>query len=180
MSNRFQEVNTLADILPEYRDTPIGMLLEYHNLNRPFVQYKEAKLLIGMCIDNRQTLWIPENFAFIMRSAGANLIYHEFQISMVASLGKIQHLALIAHNDCRTVDLHTREEEFVSGMVRYAGWSENAAREHFERLSPFFGIGSETDFVLSEARRIARRFPGLQVAPLLYNVDDNRLYQVRK
>src|SRR5437588_5383357 len=63
------------DILPEYRETPIGLLLEYHNMNRHLDTYTQAKLLIGMCMDNRKHLQIPDNFAFIIRSAGANLRY---------------------------------------------------------------------------------------------------------
>jgi carbonic anhydrase len=33
--NRLIPVNSVDDILPAYRDTPIGRLLEYHNLGRP-------------------------------------------------------------------------------------------------------------------------------------------------
>jgi carbonic anhydrase len=60
-------VNKAEDIIPEYRHTPIGLLLEYHNLNRSFTGYDKAHLLIGMCIDNRKNLRIPDNFAFIIR-----------------------------------------------------------------------------------------------------------------
>jgi carbonic anhydrase len=50
--------------LPAYRGTPIRDLLGYHNLRRPHRQYADAELLIGMCMDNRKVLSIPDNCAF--------------------------------------------------------------------------------------------------------------------
>ena len=41
-------------------------------------------------------------------------------------------------------------------------------------------IGNEVDFVLSEAKRIRLRYPKIQVAPLLYRVEDNQLYQLKE
>ena len=72
--HRLIEINTKEDIFPEYVGTPIGDLLEYHNLDRPYDNYTNARLLIGMCMDNRKHLHIPDNFAFIIRSGGANLL----------------------------------------------------------------------------------------------------------
>jgi hypothetical protein len=37
------------DILPCYRGTPVGHLLEYHNLGRPLNGVTRPELLIGMC-----------------------------------------------------------------------------------------------------------------------------------
>ena len=51
--DRLQPVLTKGDISPEYQQSPIGLLLEYHNLDRPFEYYDKAALLIGMCMDNR-------------------------------------------------------------------------------------------------------------------------------
>ena len=34
------------DILPEYRETPIGMLLQYDNLDKPCAVFDKAQLLI--------------------------------------------------------------------------------------------------------------------------------------
>src|SRR5690349_20749969 len=69
----------------EYRDIlviyPIGKLLEYHNLDRPFDVYPSAQLLVGMCMDHRKHLHMPDNFAYIIRTGGANLRYSEFKVS---------------------------------------------------------------------------------------------------
>lgn len=43
-----------------------------------------------------------------------------------------------------------------------------------------FEIGNEVDFVLSEAKRLRLRYPKIIVAPLLYKVEDNRLYLIRE
>ena len=85
------------DILPEYRETPIGLLLEYHNMNRHLDTYTQAKLLIGMCMDNRKHLRVPENFAYILRSGGGNLRYSEFKVSYAIAIGGISAIALLAH-----------------------------------------------------------------------------------
>jgi carbonic anhydrase len=49
-------VNYREDILPEYRDTPVGLLLEYHNLGRAVGASAKPELLIGMCKDSRKSL----------------------------------------------------------------------------------------------------------------------------
>ena len=50
--NRLISISHFDEIPLEYRDTPIGLLLEYHNLNRSLDNYLQARLLIGMCMDN--------------------------------------------------------------------------------------------------------------------------------
>ena len=52
--NRLVPVETPDDIFPELRDTPVGKLLEYHNLSRPYEPYEKAEVLVGMCMDNRK------------------------------------------------------------------------------------------------------------------------------
>jgi len=178
--NKLITINTYNDILPEYRDTPIGHLLEYHNLNRPFETYEKADLLVGMCMDNRKHLHIPENFAFIIRSGGANLRYSEFKVSYAISVGKVSHIVLIGHNNCGMVNLIAREQEFIKGLVETAGWERDRAEEHFMHFAPMFEIGNETDFILSETKRLRLRYPKITIAPLYYKVDDNKLYFIRE
>ena len=43
-----------------------------------------------------------------------------------------------------------------------------------------FEIGNEIDFVLSEVKRLRSDYPGVQVAPMLYRVEDNLLYLIRE
>jgi carbonic anhydrase len=176
--NQLLPVTKIEDIFPFYRDTPIGRLLEYHNLDRALDPYVQAKLLVGMCMDNRKHIRIPDNFAFIIRSGGANLRYSEFKVSYAIAVGCVSAIALIGHTHCGMVGLFARKELFVRGLVERAGWRTQEAEEHFLRLAPMFEIGNEIGFVLSEAERLRLRYPKIQVAPLMYRVEDGLLYQL--
>jgi carbonic anhydrase len=180
--NRLTAIESLDDILPEYRQTPIGLLLEFHNLNRPVpVQsYDKAQLLIGMCMDNRKHLHIPDNFAFIIRAGGANLRYSEFKVSYAIAVGQIRHIALIGHDNCGMVNLVARRKEFIDGLVETAGWHREKAEEHFLHFAPMFEIGNEIDFILSETIRLRILYPKIVIAPMLYLVSDNKLYFIKE
>ena len=175
---RLRSVNSIQDIDPVYRDTPIGLLLEYHNLDRPFETYTAAPLLVGMCMDHRKHLHIPDNFSYIIRAGGANLRYSEFKVSYAIAVGGAQAIALIGHNNCGMVNLSSKRELFIDGLVERAGWDREWAEQHFTHFSPMFEIGNEIDFILSETRRLRDRYPKITVAPLLYIVEDNRLYLI--
>ena len=168
------------DIPQQFRGSPIELLLEYHNLRRPFETYSGAQLLIGMCMDNRKHLNIPNNFAFIIRTGGANLRYSEFKVSYAIAVGGVRAIALIGHSQCGMVNLIGRKDQFVHGLVENAGWQLQQAEEHFHHYAPMFEIGNEVDFVLSEAKRLRLRYPKIQVTPLMYKVEDNLLYQVKE
>ncbi|HWQ12162.1 MAG TPA: carbonic anhydrase [Roseiflexaceae bacterium] len=174
------EVARREDIPLVYTGTPIGALLAYHNLHAPFTSYQQAELLIGMCMDHRKHLHIPENFAYIIRAGGANLRPSEFKVSYAIAVGGVQALALIGHTNCGMVNLTARKEQFVQGLVERAGWDRALAEEHFMHFAPHFEIGNEIDFVLSEVQRLRRRYPKVLMAPLLYRVEDNRLYLIRE
>jgi carbonic anhydrase len=178
--HRLISVESPNDILPEYRGTPIGLLLEYHNLNKPFIAYDRAQLLVGMCMDNRKHLHMPDNFAFIIRAGGANLRYSEFKVSFAIAIGHVKHIALIGHNKCGMVNLISRKAEFISGLMETAGWEQERAEEHFMHFAPMFEIGSETDFILSETKRLRHRYPKITIAPMMYLVEDNKLYFIRE
>lgn len=173
-------VSTVEDIFPQYRETPVGRLLEYHNLNRSFETYAKAELLVGMCMDNRKHLRIPDNFAFIIRTGGGNLRYSEFKVSYAIAVGGVSSIALIGHTHCGMVNLMARRDAFIHGLVENAGWDEEWAEEHFMHFAPMFEIGNEIDFVLSETKRLRLRYPKVRVAPLLYRVEDNLLYQLKE
>ncbi len=173
-------INNASDISVDYRNTPIGDLLEYHNLGKKFGTYEKAKILIGMCMDNRKHLHIPDNFAFIIRAGGANLRYSEFKVSYAIAIGGVRHIALIGHTNCGMVNLESRKSEFIEGLVKNAGWNIGEATKHFENNAPKFEIGSEIDFVKSEAIRLREQYKGITAAPLLYRVEDNKLYQIKE
>lgn len=178
--NRLLSVRTEEDISLDYRDTPIGRLLEYHNLQRHFDTYLKAQLLIGMCMDNRKRLHIPDNFAYVIRTGGANLRYSEFKVSYAIAVGGVKSIALIGHTQCGMVNLIERKELFVKGLEENAGWQRESAEEHFMQFAPMFEIGNEIDFVLMETKRLRLRYPKIQIAPLLYRVEDSLLYLIQE
>jgi len=175
---RLVEVTKKNDIFSEYQSTPISLLLEYHNLNKPFENYTGAQLLVGMCMDNRNQLRIPNNFSYILRSGGGNLRYSEFKVSYAIAVGKVKYIALIGHSQCAMVNLFSRKDIFIDGLVENAGWDRTWATEHFMHFSPMFEIGNEIDFLLSEAKRIRLRYPKITIAPMYYRVEDHLLYLI--
>jgi carbonic anhydrase len=129
-------------------------------------------------MDNRKHLNIPDNFAFIIRSGGANLRYSEFRVSYAIAVGDLQHIALIGHNNCGMVNLMARKELFINGLIKNAGWTKEEAEDHFYHYEPIHEIGNEIHFILSETNRLRLRYPKITIAPLLYLVEDNALYLI--
>ena len=169
-------IQSVDDVPAQYRGTAIERLLSFHNLGNPdHEQITRAEVLVGMCMDNRKKLRIPENFAFILRSGGGNLRPSEFKVSFAVAVGGIRTIALVVHNYCGMVNLSSRRAEFIAGLID-AGWEREPAEQHFDSFAPLFEIGNEIDFVLSESRRLRARYPKVLVAPLFYDVDDNLLY----
>jgi carbonic anhydrase len=179
-------MNQLIDILkPEdiphnYQRTPIGLILEYHNLGRPMDDYSDAQILIGTCIDHRINIRIPDYFSFIVRAGGANMKNNEFKISFAIAIRGIKYIALIGHSDCGMVNLNSRKEQFIRGLVNNADWDKDNAEDHFTQFAPMFEIGNEIDFVAREAKRLRIKYPKIMIAPMLFKLDDNRLYLIRE
>jgi len=174
---------TVADdsqIPDSYRGTPLEELLRYHNLKAPLIPVPAPRILIGMCMDNRKHLLIPDNFAYILRTGGGNLRHSEFKVSYAIGVGGIHTVALLGHTQCGMTKLMDQREAFVNGLVENGGWEREWAEHHWMNFAPMFEIHSEIDFVLSEAKRLRMRYPKVQVAPLLYRVEDNLLYPLRE
>lgn len=180
MNDRLAPVEHLSDIPTEHRDGPLGLFLQYHNLDRPFDSYSSAQMLIGMCMDNRKHLRVPDNFAYIIRSGGANLRYADFKVSYAIGVGGAQAIALVGHTNCGMCRLFDRRDAFVNGMIENAGWERQRALDHFNAFAPMFELGNEIDFVREEADRLNRRYPKIPVLPMIYKVEDNRIYLVKE
>jgi carbonic anhydrase len=172
-------VNYRDDILPSYRDTPVGLLLEYHNLGRAQGSGSTPQLLVGMCMDSRKALRIPHDFAYILRTGGANMRDNEFRIAFAIGVADVRTIALIAHTDCGMAHLQQKRDKFIDGMVKNAGWDRARAEKQFAEGAAKFGVANEVDFVMREADRLREIYPRVMVAPLLYKVEDDLLYQLR-
>ncbi|PID57664.1 MAG: carbonic anhydrase [Ignavibacteriae bacterium] len=171
-----QNISSLKDIPVAYKNTPIESLIKYHNFGEKFTEYPNARLLVGMCMDNRKKLNIPENFAFVLRTGGVNLRANEFHISFAISVGKIKHIALIGHNNCGMVNLHTKKEQFITGLTNTCDWESNTAEEHFHSYAPILEISDSVDFTLNEVIRLRMKYPNIIIAPMMYIVEDRKLY----
>lgn len=176
--NLLVKVSNENDIFEKYIGTPIELLFRYHNFSQPFDDFISAQLLVGMCMDNRKQLKIPNNFAYILRSGGGNLRHSEFKISYAVAIGGIKCVAIIAHNKCGMVNLFSKKDQFIHGMVENAGWDEKRAEEHFISFAPIFEIENEISFLMSEINRLRNSYPRILFAPLYYNLDDNFLYLI--
>jgi carbonic anhydrase len=89
-------------------------------------------------------------------------------------------MVLIGHNNCGMVNLVARKKEFVDGLTFIAGWEAERADKHFSDHAPMLEIENETDFILSEKKRLRLLYPKIKIAPLFYRVEDNRLYFIRE
>lgn len=173
-------IESLSDISPEIRGTPIENLLRYHNLGETHSPYSQAEVLVGMCMDQREWLRVPANFAYIIRSAGCNLRYSEFQISYTVAIGSVSAIALVGHTNCGMVNLMNRRKLFISRLVQRGGWQREWAETHFMNSVAMFEIGNEIAFLVAETRRLRGRYPTIPVAPLIYRAEDHRLYHVNE
>ncbi len=114
--DRLIKIENKEDIFDVYKNTPISILLEYHNLGTPYEAVTSPQMLIGMCMDNRKYLHIPNNFAYIIRSGGGTLRFSEFKVSYTIAIGGIKTIALIAHNHCGMVNLMSKGISLLMGL----------------------------------------------------------------
>lgn len=166
-------------ILPKYRNTPIERLFLYHNLREKLPPTSvHAELLIGMCMDNRKDLIIPNEFAYIIRGAGANMHGNEFEISYAIAVGGVSTIALLAHTDCGMSHVSEKRNSFIRGLVERAGCDMDNAARQFDKYADIYQIGDSIKFILAETSRLQGLYPKILIAPLLYKVEDDQLEQI--
>jgi len=170
------EIKSNGDILPEYRNTPVETFLEYHNLGKKFEEHNKADLLIATCMDSRIVLNIPNNFSYVIRTGGANMRDLEFNISYAIAVGGIEYIIVLGHTNCAMINLMSKKDEFVKGLVDTGGWEKYLAEEHFQQSEPIYEIKNEIDFVLKETRRLRLKYRKVKVVPMIYRVKTNKVY----
>jgi carbonic anhydrase len=179
-SSSLIKIQHTQDIPAVYRNTPIEKLLKYQNLKSPLAKTDKAELLVGMCMDNRKQLRIPDNFAFIIRSPGANLEFSHFPISYVIGVAGVKYMAIIGHDDCAMVNLDAKKDRYIDGLVKNAEWSEAKATQSFAKNEPIFEIHDEVAFILDQTRLLRKIFPPITIVPMIYKVKDNLLYLIKE
>lgn len=172
------EVNHNKDIFSRFRNTPIEKLFEFHNLGKPCMSAMNTEIMLGMCVDFQPCLKIPENFAIFIHPGEVNFHYNRFEISYIVAFGGAKAIALIAHSNCEMVNLFTRKNQFVQGLVNNGGWEREEAEKYFLDIAPKFEMKNEINFVINEAKWIQSRYPEIPVAPLFYQSETKMLYQI--
>lgn len=176
---RLYEVRGSSQIPLIVRQTPINALLKSQNLLEvDETPAEKADLIIGMCIDYRKQLHLPKNCAYIIRSAGANMKDSEFGLALAVSSG-IQYMALITHNKCLMSDPFAQQQNVLDALDTRCGWSKDRSRTFFDEQATARGISDPVQFALTESERLETMFRTLKVVPLLYCVDDDRLYLIK-
>jgi len=176
---RLVRVTTPEDIPEILRGTPIETLLKCQNMGQVDAnQSEDPDLVIGMCIDYRKSLALPQNCAYVIRRTGANMDGSEFSVALALS-GGIEYMALIAHNHCVMSDPHVKRGAFVSALTMKHGWSDDQASSFFDQHASSREISDAIDFSIKEARRLNSLFRGLKVVPMLFMLEDNLIYLVK-
>lgn len=177
--DRLAPVDAPADVPEEWRGTPVGRLLAFHELDEPLEPPDRPQLLVATCMDHRVTLRMPRDFAYVLRTGGANLAGRDFEVSFAVGVGGVRAVAVVGHSDCGMAGVTDRREPFVRGLVEGAGWEPSDADEHFADRAPRHAIDDPIDFTLVQVERLRRKYPELLVAALHYRVEDRRLYRIR-
>lgn len=171
-------VRSPADILPEWRATPIGDLLAAVNLRVvPPVAARPA-VLVARCWEDQAPLGLPAGFALELRAPGGVLKRSAFDVSWAIAEAGIRAIAIVGHDDCGLVGLRGRRDEFVARLVDVAGWERPAAEQHFDHWSDLVEVADPAEAARDEARRLRLRYPAIPVAPLLRRAADGALLQL--
>lgn len=102
----------------------------------------------------------------------------EFSIALALSAG-IRHMALIVHNKCIMSDPSDQKDAFVRTLTEAHEWSEEKAESFFDLKVGLLEIEDPVEFALEETKRLSVLFPQLFLVPLLYNVDNDRLFLIK-
>ncbi len=179
MEKILHPVNEKEDIFEEYRGTAIEDFLLFHNLGKDVSADKQPNLLVCTCMDFRISLNIPPRFAYILRIAGSNASYLEFQVAFAISVGDIKSIAIIGHDDCAMAGLSGKRQSFIDGMNKNAGWSKEEADAYFSNHCSDFEISDSLSFTICEVEKLRKFFPRICIAPLLYRIECEKLFQIK-
>ncbi|GIW24074.1 carbonic anhydrase [Meiothermus sp.] len=149
-------------MLPE----PVYTLLRSHNEGLSFPPFSHPELAVVTCMDFRIHLRMPENFAFVLRTGGANPEPVEPYLAFSVARMGIQAIALIGHTDCAM--------QYPDPYVLNHLPTDEEHIRHYRAQIAALAIGEVELFTRRQARKLSVRL-GLPVVPLLYRVEDHRL-----
>lgn len=178
-TDRLVPVSKESDIPKILHNTPIEVLLKSNNMGKIDITPTDTpELLIGMCIDYRKSLYLPRDWAFVIRREGANMLGAEFALALGMSMGT-KYMALIGHDNCAMSRPQNNRDNFIKCLTDEHGWNTDLATRFFEDHIRSHEIGNEINFILEETNRLKRTFKGLTIVPMLYRLEDNKLYLIK-
>lgn len=179
MAHSLGAVRSEADILPAYRGTPVGELIGCHNLGLALsTPAAHPRILVATCLEIEAPLRVPPGFAIQLRTAAASLKRDPFKVSWAIGMAQVSSLAIVGHAGCGLTGLRDHRDQFVARLIENAGWERPAAEQHFDHWSDLFGIDDPVEFAAAEAARLQRRYPKIQVAPLMLDSSTGMLSQI--
>ncbi len=110
-------------------------------------------------MDHRKEFVIPNEFACVLRSAGANLRDSEFEVAYAIAAGGVDTIALLAHTDCGMSHVLSKREPFIEGLVQGAGWTPESAAEHLDDDAHRHRIGDPSPSWSTRERAFGHYFP---------------------
>ena len=161
-----------------YAGTPIEELFLFHNKREVGpLSFDKPRLIVSLCMDQRISLHLPQGFAYSLRTPGGHFQGLEFAVSYAIAMGGVRALAIIGHTDCAMTKLQGLKDRFVKQLDDWhSGWEAKDALMHFDKWAPLFYVKDMRQHLLAQVRWISQIFPDLLVAPLMYHVEDHRLY----
>jgi len=167
----------LTDVPAEWGGTPMETLVRAHNLGETLDPPHSPQMVIATCMDFRIQMRIPAGFAFVIRTAGANIAGAELDIAVAVAARNIRSIAVVTHTDCAMADVTAKRDVLVEGLAS-VGWSHDDATGLVDRHAGAREIGDEAAFAVRQAEQLRAQYPTLQVEPLLYHIEDGRLSRV--
>ncbi len=144
----------------------IQVLLQSHNHQVAFAPFTRPALAVVTCMDFRIRLRMPENFAFVLRTGGANPEPVEAYLAFSVARMGIGAIALISHTDCAM--------QYPDPYVLNNLPTDEALIRHYRAQIADLAIGEVVPFTQQKARMLAGRL-GIPVVPLLYHVENHWL-----
>lgn len=177
-SPRIIAADSREDVLPDYRGTPIEAMLVSHNLKEVVDPPAAPELLIATCMDPRIDLHLPKQFAFVIRTAGANVDALMFNIAGAVALAPVRSIAIMGHSDCAMARIDQCRREFAATVGACSSLSDDEVAAMYTTGLDAFGFDDPAAQTLRQADALRRLFPQLLIAPLYYDVEDHRIYQL--
>lgn len=171
-------VRRQQDILPSYLGSPIEALLGCHNFERRPGTVAMPQMIVVTCMDHRIALTLPERFAFVLRTGGANVEPVLFNIACAMAINDIRTIAVIGHSDCAMVDVARHHECFMQTAADFTSMTPLQLEQIFDQGAREFGCTDAVTNTLRQCARLREFLPGSLICPLFYDVADNMLYQI--